>query len=692
MSRNVSLLNSVFASDAETVVPISPAVGIPYRNPNLTSDKAGQGWPFSTVVDSADFNELMFRVTGLIDFVEKTGGIIWSPLTDYPVGAFVRDEQLIFWEATQASGPNNGGSQNPYAGSQYWKVAEICRVQDTNSIDLSFVNQVLTAALRLAPASGLNAGVDGVRVELNPSVTNAIKIVNGGLLVEDAGGGKALGEIFAYPSAVPPEGAYLLNGQTIANCQGLYPKFWEWLTDNAGDMIATPVYKAWTMPALTADGTLGGSEYAAEASGAVASGYNAYKSFDGTHGGSSTYCSIVGVTSASLIWYSPVKLKFTSLLFQNPTTGTANTRMSTFEIFGSNDGATWDSLTSGTYASTENSATQIVDIPANKFNGDNPGYHYLKIEAVNGGGADTNFPEITIYGQEYLYISYAPNGNIFVLSNEGYEYELARTGVCGGFVINSAAGSVRLPDLRNGTLWGADSTTIGQSLSAGLPNIEGVISSNSSSTTNQTAYEGGFTAQGAFSNSTTVRKTWAPEGTGGANFLGDLVFDASLSSSIYGNSDTVQPPAIRVSWCIQVFNVATQLSEQESAQLASEMQMKAQINLANVNSNIDFVVENWTDGQGNGYSLYRSGKLEQWGIYKPTAANKTRVITLWKEFDSSNYVVFPVKQQSVSTSWNPSTGLGIFNLTPTGFSMGSSGDGEVGVYTQWFAIGKAATE
>ena len=188
MSRNVSLLNSVFASDAETVVPISPAVGIPYRNPNLTSGKAGQGWPFSTVVDSADFNELMFRVTSLMDFVEKTGGIIWSPLTDYPVGAFVRDEQLIFWEATRASGPNNGGSQNPYIGSQYWKVAEIGRVQDTNSIALSIVNQVLTATLRLAASSGLSVGPDGVRVALNPSLTNAIKIVNGGLLVETVSG------------------------------------------------------------------------------------------------------------------------------------------------------------------------------------------------------------------------------------------------------------------------------------------------------------------------------------------------------------------------------------------------------------------------------------------------------------------------------------------------------------------------
>jgi hypothetical protein len=43
-----------------------------------------------------------------------------------------------------------------------------------------------------------------------------------------------------------------------------------------------------------------------------------------------------------------------------------------------------------------------------------------------------------------------------------------------------------------------------------------------------------------------------------------LNFDASLCSQIYGNSDTVQPPANRVNWCIQVYNTATELSTLES--------------------------------------------------------------------------------------------------------------------------------
>jgi len=41
-----------------------------------------------------------------------------------------------------------------------------------------------------------------------------------------------IGTIFYYPSSVPPEGAFLLNGQVIYNCNTLYPDFWEWLVTN----------------------------------------------------------------------------------------------------------------------------------------------------------------------------------------------------------------------------------------------------------------------------------------------------------------------------------------------------------------------------------------------------------------------------------------------------------------------------
>ena len=73
---------------------------------------------------------------------------------------------------------------------------------------------------------------------------------------------------------------------------------------------------------------------------------------------------------------------------------------------------------------------------------------------------------------------------------------------------------------------------------------------------------------------------------GGADTAGTcsrrMIIDASRCSSIYGNSDTVQPPSICVNYYIQVYNAATELSTQNSDMLTSQMQMKADTNFANV--------------------------------------------------------------------------------------------------------------
>lgn len=491
------------------------------------------------------------------------------------------------------------------------------------------------------------------------------------------GAGKVLGEIFAYSGATPPEGAYLLNGQSISHCRELYPKFWEWLEINAGQMTETPVYKAWTMPALAANGTPGGADYAVEASSGTVSGYDAYKSFDGTFGGSKTFACIDNQKTGSLTWYSPVKLKITRLTLQNSSAATVKELPATFEIFGSNDNSSWTSLVTGTLASTATSATQIVDIPESQYGVGTPGYQYLKFEGTNGGGEDLKFPEITLYGEEYLYTSYAGDGNILTLSNEAYEYTLAGTGVCGGFVIDSTMGSVRLPSVVNGTLWGADISNIGQSLAAGLPNITGGFTLSYAAAS---ALTGSF--EGSNYTKATSGESWVSNGNRTVNM------DASSSNSIYGNSDTVQPPAIRVSWCIQVFNAATELSEQQSAQLASEMQLKAQVDLANVNSNLDFVVETWKDGAGGWYRKYRSGWVDQGGIV-PDGSAAAVTVNFWVEMADSKYT--PVVTPSSSGSGSATSRvLSAYDRTVTGmtiFLIDTSNEG-----TSWRVEGYAATE
>jgi len=93
-----------------------------------------------------------------------------------------------------------------------------------------------------------------------------------------------------------------------------------------------------------------------------------------------------------------------------------------------------------------------------------------------------------------------------------------------------------LPDFRDKTMWGANGN-LNSTLAAGLPNITGTISGIGG---------GGYGASGVFTSSASSSQGW---GDSKGNNRFSFSFDASRSSSIYGNSTTVQPPAL----CVNVF-------------------------------------------------------------------------------------------------------------------------------------------
>lgn len=108
-------------------------------------------------------------------------------------------------------------------------------------------------------------------------------------------------------------------------------------------------------------------------------------------------------------------------------------------------------------------------------------------------------------------------------------------GQCGKFVVDNEAGTIRLPFVVNAQGL-ADLANLGNTVAAGLPNITGSFRAERSNLSGAFYHAGGaFVISG---------------GTGVAT--GDLYFNASRSSSIYGNSDTVQPEAVQYPWCIQV--------------------------------------------------------------------------------------------------------------------------------------------
>ena len=142
--------------------------------------------------------------------------------------------------------------------------------------------------------------------------------------------------------------------------------------------------------------------------------------------------------------------------------------------------------------------------------------------------------------------SQAPDG--FLVCNGG---EISRTTYSALFaVIGTTYGSgdgsttFNLPNLTDRFLQG--STTSGTVKNAGLPNITGGIRFHGSGTgTNLQFVDGSFVgvnARGQFYGGTQV---------GGASSYDGFDLNASRSSSIYGNSTTVQPPALTCLICIK---------------------------------------------------------------------------------------------------------------------------------------------
>ncbi len=135
-----------------------------------------------------------------------------------------------------------------------------------------------------------------------------------------------------------------------------------------------------------------------------------------------------------------------------------------------------------------------------------------------------------------------------VVSSKQYPVLWATIGGLWGVSIIEEDGTTHfcLPDLRNRTLWGAtsgwtptneDPKALGRYIAPGLPNITGYFNAN---TNDGDQWGGSFGFAGAAAGS---------DGDAGGGYLD---FNASRSSSIYGASDTVQPPAAAVNFIIKV--------------------------------------------------------------------------------------------------------------------------------------------
>ena len=117
---------------------------------------------------------------------------------------------------------------------------------------------------------------------------------------------------------------------------------------------------------------------------------------------------------------------------------------------------------------------------------------------------------------------------------------------CAGYAeLVSILGKSTVPDYRNRFLEG--SVTPGTVLEAGLPDISGTFGNHGHDQDGDNG-RGGKRTSGAFK----IIQSWCRPSAGRDSNNGNTVlFQASLSNSIYGRSSTVQPPAVTVRYLIK---------------------------------------------------------------------------------------------------------------------------------------------
>lgn len=126
----------------------------------------------------------------------------------------------------------------------------------------------------------------------------------------------------------------------------------------------------------------------------------------------------------------------------------------------------------------------------------------------------------------------------------------------------------KLPDLRDKFVQGANGN-LGTNKDAGLPNITGQVGYL------KAIDDGNYNESinlrdGCFKNSKNTTTTPPAQSVRNStqdttNRTGTIVFDASKSNSIYGNSDTVQPPSVCLTFIIKALKVSDKYAEEVGA-------------------------------------------------------------------------------------------------------------------------------
>ena len=219
--------------------------------------------------------------------------------------------------------------------------------------------------------------------------------------------------------------------------------------------------------------------------------------------------------------------------------------------------------------------------------------------------------------------------------------------------------------------FGQGSLTPGQYIDAGLPNITGFVYADTQN--NAGAFDDGG---GAFwgSESTSGRALASVEYERSRNRV--LNVDASRSSPIYGNSNTVQPPALTLLPCIKAFDATVNPGLIDITELANDLNGKADTSLDNISvTGIEKAIR-WIAPDYSAKVDYTS----QWGVSIP--ANEYGWVWVRSNATLDSPVEFSTDLQNFTLTQNGDTSVGtgsgnmFFVLKGTAFTA-TGGNGQL---------------
>ena len=207
-----------------------------------------------------------------------------------------------------------------------------------------------------------------------------------------------------------------------------------------------------------------------------------------------------------------------------------------------------------------------------------------------------------------------------------WQQTVSNYGVCGKFVYDSNNNTVRLPKITGFTEGTTDANALGDLVQAGLPNITGEFNT----------YQAGLDtiANGAFQGTNYPIYNWNTV-AGATQKDMHYSFNASRSSSIYGNSNTVQPQAIKVLYYIVIATSTKTDIQVDIDEIATDLNGKADTDLSNcVSGAFESVV---ALAQSTGKNTVMSWNAPDWASAETKTVNTTYTATSNGYFITSGY-------------------------------------------------------